>query len=330
MSNDTYKKPKNKLKYTKWGYIFIAPFFIVYIAFSLYPLLSTFYYSTFMRYQNINLETVQQFIGLDNYKTLFEKGDIFRYFGNTFIIWMMGFIPQIVLSLLFASWFTDLRLKLKGTGFFKVVLYLPNIIMASSMAVLFFTLFSARGPVNDVVAYITNNKEYLNSVSVRGFDYWVDVWATRGIAAFINYLMWVGNTTILLMAGIMGIDTSLYEASSIDGANARQTFWRLTMPLLKPIMMYVLITSIIGGVQMFDIPQLLTSGTGAPDRTSMTVVMNLNEHLASRNVGMGGAVSVLLFIVGGILSLMVYFMALERPKRTVKRKKKGGADNGGE
>jgi multiple sugar transport system permease protein len=124
--------------------------------------------------------------------------------------------------------------------------------------------------------------------------------------------MWFGNTTILLMAGIMGIDVSLFEAARIDGANARQTFFKITMPLLLPIFVYVLITSMIGGLQLFDVPQILTNGNGSPDRTSMTLIMFLNKHLASRNFGLAGAVSVLLFFVTGGLSFIVYRMMMSR------------------
>ena len=118
--------------------------------------------------------------------------------------------------------------------------------------------------------------------------------------------MWFGNTTILLMAGIMGIDVSLYEAAEVNGANSWQIFTRITLPLLKPILIYVVITSLIGGIQMFDVPQILTNGTGNPTDTTMTMIMYLNKHLYSKNYGMGGAISVVLFLLTGALSLLVY------------------------
>ena len=118
--------------------------------------------------------------------------------------------------------------------------------------------------------------------------------------------MWFGNTTILLMAGIMGIDASLFEAASVDGATGSQTFFHITMPLLKPIFVYVLLTSLVGGIQMFDIPQILTNGEGNPNRTTMTLIMYLNKHLFSKNYGMAGALSVMLFVVTTILSLIIY------------------------
>ena len=122
----------------------------------------------------------------------------------------------------------------------------------------------------------------------------------------MNFLMWFGNTTILLMAVMMGIDTSLFEAAEADGATSTQVFFKITLPLLRPILVYVVITSLIGGLQMFDVPQVLTNGTGDPMRSSMTLIMYLNMYLFSKNFGMGGALSVILFLITGILSLLVY------------------------
>ena len=219
-------------------------------------------------------------------------------FSNTLILWIIGFIPQIIVSLLLAAWFTDLRLKLKGQTFFKTVIYMPNLIMASAFAMLFFALFSDNGPVNAVLlsmGWIKTPISFLNTV-----------WGNRGLVGLMNFLMWFGNTTIMLMAAIMGVDPCLFEAARIDGANSRQIFGKITLPLIKPILAYTLITSLIGGIQMFDVPQILTNGNGNPDRTSMTVIMYLNKHLYSKNYGMAGALSVILFIVTAVLSIFVF------------------------
>ena len=92
----------------------------------------------------------------------------------------------------------------------------------------------------------------------------------------------------------------------VDGATSTQVFFKITLPLLKPILIYVMITSLIGGLQMFDVPQILTNGKGDPMRSSMTLIMYLNNHLYSKNYGMSGALSVMLFIITGILSLIVF------------------------
>jgi multiple sugar transport system permease protein len=211
----------------------------------------------------------------------------------------MGFVPQIIISLLLAAWFTDLRLKLKGKGFFKVIIYMPNLIMAAAFGLLFFALFDDAGPINSMLIKAGIFKE--------PFRFMSDVWVNRGLIATMNFLMWFGNTTILLMAGMMGIDTSLFEAAEVDGAKSFQIFRYITIPRLRPILLYVMITSLIGGIQMFDVPQVLTMSAGSPDNSATTLIMYLNRHLYSKNLGMGGALSVMLFIITAVLSLFIYF-----------------------
>ncbi len=297
-------KRSKVVSYTKWGYIFLIPFFLVYTVFSLVPLISTVYYSFFERYMAMGglTQVGPNFIGIQNYITILTGGgkspELYKYAWNTLIMWLMGFIPQILVSLLLGVWFADTQIRLKGDQFFKTVIYLPNVIMASAFAMIFFMIFSDIGPVNNII-------EAFGGEPVRWLTY---TWTTRFLVALMNFLMWFGNTTITLMAGIMGIDTSLFEAASVDGANSIQTFTRITMPLLKPIFIYTLITSLIGGIQMFDVPQILTNGTAAPDNTTMTLIMWLNKHLYSKNYGTSGALSVILFVVTGILSMIIFRM----------------------
>jgi multiple sugar transport system permease protein len=316
-------KRRKSISYTKWGYFFIAPFIITYAICSLYPLLATFFYAFFKYITVFGQEPTFQFVGFDNFvKMLTPAGggvpNIIRYTMNTFVIWVVGFVPQIFFSLLLASWFTDLRMRLRATGFFKVVLYLPNVIMAAAMSMLFFSIFGNGGPVNQVI--IATGGEMIPFYSLE--------WPARFIIAGINFIMWYGNTTIMLMAAINGIDTSLYESASIDGANANQTFWRITMPLIRPILLYVLVTSLIGGVQMFDIPNILTKGDGNPSYTTYTLVMLLNRQLSgTRNYGEAGTTSIFLFIVGGLLSLAVFWTMRDKDAiaDAKKRKKAKGA-----
>ena len=114
------KKPKH-LSYAKWGYIFIIPFFLTFFIFSFIPLVDTIRYSFYEYYRSGIKEIGPNFIGLENYKALFES-DLLKYAGNTLLLWLIGFIPQIVIARLLANWFTDMRLKLRGQQFFKVVI----------------------------------------------------------------------------------------------------------------------------------------------------------------------------------------------------------------
>ena len=215
------------------------------------------------------------------------------------ILWLMGAVPQIVVALMLAVFFTSYRLNIKGQQFFKTVIYMPNLIMAAAFSMLFFTLFSTVGPINQVLLAHGIVEKSVNFLGIKI--------SVRLLISLMNFLMWFGNTTILLMAGIQGIDQNMFEAAEIDGANSLQVFFRVTLPLLAPILVYTVITAMIGGLQMFDVPQVLTNGKGTPDRASMTMVMYLNNYLGtSKNYGMAGAISVVLFIVSAGLSMFVY------------------------
>ena len=291
-------KKSNVVRYNKWGYIFLIPFVLTYVIFQLVPLVSTVWNSFFENYRSGLTQVGPNFIGLQNYVSLFSSGDIWVYLKNTMIMWALGFVPQILISLLLGAWFSNERMRLKGATFFKTVIYLPNLIMASAFAMLFFTLFAETGPINSILVSL--------GVLSEPYKFMSHIWSSRGLIALMNTLMWFGNTTILLMAGMMGIDPALFETAEVDGATSTQVFTRITLPLLRPILIYVMITSLIGGLQMFDVPQIFTNGSGDPAQSTMTLIMYLNKHLFSKNYGMGGALSVFLFVVTGILSLVVF------------------------
>ena len=298
MDSKKSQKNNNVVKFNRWGYIFLIPFFVTYVIFSFIPLCSTIYNSFFENYRSGLKQIGPNFVGVQNYVNLLGTPEIWKYLINTLIMWVGGFIPQITIALLLAYWFSDPSLRLKGQRFFKTVIYMPNLIMASAFSMLFFALFSDSGPVNQILLSLHLIKE--------PYKFFQFVIASRVLVMLMNFLMWFGNTTILLMAGMLGIDSSLYEAAQVDGATASQVFFKITMPILRPIFVYVLITSLIGGLQMFDVPQILTNGRGNPTDSLTTVIMLLNRYLTSKDVGRGGALSVFMFIVTGILSLIVF------------------------
>ena len=296
---------KKSISYAKWGYIFIIPFFVAYLIFTLYPQITTIVYS-FCEYRYVGTTAVgPRFIGFENYQKLFTPDlnnniMILKCLWNTIIMWVLGAVVQLAFSLLLALFFTSTRLNLKFTGFFKSVFYMPNLIMATAFAFLFYALFDKMGPFNHILlslGWIQQRTDFVTTYT----------WSTRGLVAFMNFLMWFGNTTILLMAGIMGIDESLFESARMDGASSSRVFRDITLPLLKPILIYVVITSMIGGLQMYDVPQVLTKGEGSPSYTSRTIVMYLNSNLSGpRNYGMAGAIAVILFITTAIFSVIVF------------------------
>ena len=313
---------KKTVEYGKYGYMFIAPFFLVFLIFQLYPLIYTFYLS-FVEYKMTGSKLVNDgFCGFDNYLKVLKTRDFLAgkdvWFNtipmntikNTLIIWIINFIPQILLALLLSAWFTDTVVKLKGQGAFKVMMFLPNIITASSIAVLINSLFGNQGPVTLLVRKLPGLGDYSFLNSKAG---------TIGLIGFMQFWMWYGNTMIVLIAGILGISPSLYEAAMVDGANSRQEFFKITLPLLKPILQFSLVTSAIGGLQMYDIPALfnVNNGVGQPGRVSHTVTMMIREVAFSQNpdYGYAGAISVILFICTMIISMIFFIATKDRPDK---------------
>ena len=295
------------MKRSKWGIIFIAPYLIIYALFTALPIVISLYKSFFVNYWKGLFEVGPFFCGLENYIALLSDKSLYTYLSNTAIMWALGFVPQIVLSITLAAWFSNHRLGLKGVQFFKTVIYFPNLIIAASFASLFFSFFAETGPVNGFLMDV--------GILEKPFAFFSNTWSTRALIAFMNCTMWFGNTTLLLLAGMLGIDTSLREAAEVDGATSFQVFTRITLPLIRPILLYVVITSLIGGIQMFDVPQILTKGTGDPNRSSMTILMYLNKHMFSKNYGVSGALSVILFLVTAILSLIVFWTNFKTEER---------------
>ena len=301
-------KKKKSISYAKWGVIFILPFFIAYLLFTLYPQILTIVYS-FNEYRKSGVGVTYigpDFIGFNNYETLFSVNEsgyimILQCLWNTIIMWVLGAVFQLVVSLLLALFFTSTRLNIKAAGFFKSVFYMPNLIMAAAFSFLIFAIFegSDAGPVNQIIKALGWTDKNIDFITTYP-------WSTRSLVAFMNFLMWFGNTTILLMAGIMGIDESLFESARLDGASSTRVFTDITLPLLKPILVYVAITSMIGGLQMYDVPSVLTKGYGSPNNKTKTLVMLLNDYLSVGNYGMSGAVAVILFVITGVFSVIVF------------------------
>lgn len=318
------KKRRKTVEYGRYGYFFIAPFFITYIIFQFWPLINTFYYSTLNYYKRNGREFIE-FYGIQNFLNILglaegERAYVLTYLGNTAVMWVCNFIPQLLISLLLAAWLTDTKFKLKATGAYKVIIYLPSVITAASVSVLFHAMFSQFGPVTKTLrdlGIISETYNFMDSVN-----------GTRGLVSMILFWMWFGNTSLLLISGVLGIDPSLFEASDIDGAGGWQKFKFITLPLLKPIMLYVLITSAIGGLQMYDIPALFNvskSGlVGLPNDQSTTLTMYI-MRLYNSEVGKAAAVSVFLFFVTLIISL-IFFATMKEERESYNKyaKKKGG------
>ena len=298
-----------KLKHHQYGYLFVAPFIIGFLVFGLYPVVNTIVLSFTDR---TLMSSTYSFIGLRNFQNLFADSTFITAITNTWELWLMNFIPQMGIAFLLAIWFTNNRLKLRGVGVWRMIFYMPNLMMASAVAALFFSLFSFYGPVNQFLVR--------SGLLSEAIDYTRRAAVMRGLVVFIQWWMWFGQTTILLMAAMTAISPSLYEAALVDGAGTFQMFRMITLPLIKPVLVYVLVTSLVGGMQMFDIPYLLTDGRGSPHNSILTNTINMymKFHSSKGHIGAASSVGLVVFLMTSVVALLIFFLLREKHDQPAK------------
>ena len=313
----TKSKKRKSISYDKYGYLFVAPFFITFIIFQLYPIFFTFR-TSLTDASGWSKVLDNSIIGFDNFVKLFTfDSEVSRFFwqafGNTVVIWLFNFVPQIGMALILASWFTDTHLKLRFQGVFKVLIFMPNIITAATIAMLFFSFFNYPiAPINTILQQI--------GLLSSPYEFFRSTAASRGLISLIQWWMWYGNTMIIMIAGMLGINPVLFEAALVDGCTSRQVFWKITLPLIKPILLYNLVTSLVGGLTMFDIPHLMTQGN--PNYTTNTVARFIYQQgfETPNNFNVASAASVVLFIIIVICSLILALLMRDRDAKPKERR----------
>ena len=311
-------KKKGSISYAKYGYIFSIPFVVAYLIFSLYPTLYTAIIG-FTNLKGVN-NTNWHFLGLSNlfanYKSVLTMPTFHKALGNTIKIWVCNFIPQMLLALLLSAWFTNRRTKIPGEGAFKVLFYMPNIITASTVAVLFASLFGApMGPVNDLLIRWKIIKEPYFFLLSKG--------AAQALVMFIQTWQWYGYTMIIIISGVLGIDPEIFEAADIDGANGWQVFWKITVPSIKTILLFTLITSLIGGLNMFDIPNLLVQNSGPDNATLTTSVLIYKQAFSGGYLyNRASAMSMVMFILIVICSSVMFYVMRDKDEAALKKLKR--------
>lgn len=298
--NKVMAKPKRRDR-NNTAYLFVLPFVIVFLVFSVYPVFRTLYLS-FTNYKGYG-DAV--WAGIDNYKRVLTDKFFWRDLGNTIKIWGVNIIVQLGLAFLLTIVFSDIKYKMRGLTVFRAIYYLPNLIACTSVAFLFKTLLDWKyGTFNQILVAMGLTKTPVN---------WLGQTSTAPmIVALLGAWMWFGNSFIVLMAGVQGIPKDYYEAAAIDGAGRWKVFFKITLPLLKPILLYVFITSLIGGLQLFDLPFLINGTAGAstagdPAGTLQTAVMYLYKFgFETHQVGYASAIAYTLFFIILIVSLIQF------------------------
>lgn len=271
-------------------YFLICPFFLIYAIFGLFPIL----YSMFLSFHKWNGNGPMKFVGLAYYQHLFKDSTFLQSISNTLIIWVLSTIPMVLIAIVLA--FVLNGSFIKGKTFFRTVYYLPNITSTVAIAIVFANMF---GNKYGILNYF---------ISKLGFDpiQWLslNLGVQFAIAAIVIW-RWTGYNAIILLAGLQKIPTSLYEAARVDGATNVQIFRYITIPLLNPVIQFVVVTSTIGGWQLFAEPQMLVGSNGGIGKSGMTVVLYLyNQAFGNRQFGYGSAISWALVIIIGALSVI--------------------------
>jgi ABC-type sugar transport system permease subunit len=327
---DPRRKRIKSVSYAKYGYLFSIPFIVIFLIFWLYPTL----YTVVIGFTDLKGVTTQTFSFLKdpfaNFRSILNNTTFQNSFRNTLVIWVINFIPQILLALLLTAWFTNRNRKIRGQGMFKVMFYLPNIITAASVAILYGAIFSYPiGPVNDILVSL--------HLADKPFDFSTSPLAAKLVVAFIQFWMWYGYTTIVLISGVLGINPEIFESADIDGASSRQTFFRITLPCMRTILTFTLITSLIGGLNMFDIPKLYIWNGGPVNSTMTSSVFIYSQAFSGTYMyNRAAAASMIMFVIISVLSVFVFYLmrdkyevrarkAARREKITFRRANRKGA-----
>lgn len=295
-------------KKDNYGYLFLMPFFITFFVLQLYPILYTLYLS-FTNLSSANPKG--DFIGFGNYIRLFSDKFFLQSIINTWRIWIFNFIPQLIFAVGLAAILT--RSKIRGKDLFRGVYFLPNLVTAVSIGILFNTLLGwQHGPINQILV----------ALRIIGPDAKIHFLASPVLlsssVSVILWWMWFGHSMILFMAAMVAVPKDYYDAAAVDGAGAWHSFWKITLPLIRPIMLYVLVTSLIGGMSILDIPFVMGEGqnlgVGGPQNSILTMVMHLYKmaFTGGRQRGYAAAIAFTLFIIILIFSIIIFRLMTRR------------------
>ena len=295
------KKKSGSVSYSRYGYYFTLPFMISFCIFILVPIGYSIILS-FTDLKSLKPLSSANFVGLKNFITAITSKQFWRYFGNVSIIWVMYTIPQMVLGTLFAVWYANVTFKVPGVGFYKLAMYMPSIVASVAMGLLFSQIFAyPTGVINNL----------LKALEKEPFNFLLNIWATRSIVAFICFWKSYGGVMIILMACIKGIDPTLFEAAQVDGANNVQTFFHVTLPALRTMILYLTVTSIVGGLQNFEIIRML-SGGGPFLSTYSPVYYIYDMGIVDGRYGQAGATAIVFSMMLMLLSAIAFYLLRDR------------------
>lgn len=271
------------------GWTFVIPASVMIVVFNFIPMIQSFLLSL-KRGSGSNMK----FVGLENYKRLFEDKIFKMTMVNTFIYLILEVAIMLIVAMILASLLNDR--KLKGKSLFRLAIFLPCTTSLVSYSIIFRSLFSVDGFINTV---LTNLHLVSSPINWLG-----NTWTARILIVVALLWRWTGYNMIFYLAALQNIDTSIYEAAEVDGANAFQKFIKITIPSLRPTILLTAIMSTNGTLQLFDESMNITNG--GPANTSMSIshyIYNLS-FAGNPNFGYASAISYIVFIMVAILAFI--------------------------
>ena len=279
-------------------YLYISPFFVLFAITGLFPLL----YTAVVSLHKWNLLTGEgPFVGFKNYVDVLHQPFFWKALRNTFSIFALSTIPQIIMALVVAA---VLNANLRARTFWRMGVLVPYVVAPVAVAMIFGQIFSDQSGMMNAI---------LEKIGIGGIGWHSNVLASHvAIATMVNY-RWTGYNTLVILAAMQAIPSDIFEAAIIDGASRVRQFFSVTIPMIRPTLLFVIITSTIGGLQIFDEPTMFdqqnsATTAGGADGQFVTVTMYLYQlgWGSQNNLGRSAAVAGLLFLVILVISLVNY------------------------
>ncbi len=291
----TFRQKVSRFDYTYSPYFYIAPFFILFALLGVFPIVYTMNVSL---YDWHLLKGQGDFVGMQNYISVLNDPFFWNAFWNTISIFLLSAIPQLIVATLIAALLDQ---AIRGATFWRMSILLPYIVAPVAVTVIFLQIFNQyHGPVAGL----------LDLFGLDPIRWSFDVFPSHvAIASMVNW-RWTGYNALLLLAAMQAVPRDVYESATLDGAGRLRRFWSITIPMIRPTLIFVVITATIGGLQIFTEPKLFDGRTnGGSDRQFQTIVLYLYElAFPRRDFGRASATAWILFVIimgVGLLSFTV-------------------------
>jgi len=250
------------LRHNGWAYVFISPFYLLYAVFGVFPLL----YGLWLSFHSWDGISDMEWVGIENYTTLLTDDIWWQTIYNTLWLFFAATIPQLILA--FALAYIINSTYIKGKDILRAAYFMPIVASAVAVALIWTSLF---GPRYGLLNYA------LSFVGVEAIDWLGNARWLKPSIALVTIWQWTGYTMIIFLAGLQSINQELYEAARVDGAETRHLFLHITLPLMRQVILFQVILSIIGAMQNFDVPVMLAGGTqsSAPGGTGRAGLVSM-------------------------------------------------------